>query len=88
MHDSILFLAAGKEEKEGEGDGQTRMGGGAVARARGKIMVSETAKANHIQMGKLVRATVERNGGEQERETFTEEGGGRRRGGAGARVEE
>lgn len=28
MHDSILFLAAGKEEKEGEGDGQTRMGGG------------------------------------------------------------
>lgn len=66
MHDSILFLAAGKEEKEGEGDGQTRTGG-AVARARGKIMVSETVKANHIQMGKLVRVTVERNRAEQKR---------------------
>lgn len=40
--------------------------GGGGCKGKGKNN-GETVKANHIQMGKLVRATVERNRAEQKR---------------------
>lgn len=67
-HARLHIVPGSRKGRKGGGGGWADTdGGGAVARARGKIMVSETVKANHIQMGKLVRATVERNRAEQKR---------------------